>query len=123
LIRDFFWLTDKQFTRIKPHPPADTRGKPRVDHRGVISGIIHVLTSGARWVDPPSLYKTLYNRRVRCAAKDVWVSLFHALARAGGPPAHVLSESSAVKALLLLLGAEPILRGTAPPSLSDMRER
>ena len=66
--RDCFWLTEKQFTRIKPHLPTDTRGKPRVDDRRVISGIIHVLKSGARWVDAPSLYgphKTLYNRYVR----------------------------------------------------------
>ena len=76
--RDCFWLTEKQFTRIKPHLPTDTRGKPRVDDRRVISGIIHVLKSGARWVDAPSLYgphKTLYNRYVRWAAKGLWVDL------------------------------------------------
>ncbi len=56
---------------------------------------------GARWVDAPPDYgprKTLYNRYVRWAAKGVWVELFHALARAGGPPAQVLIDSSAVKA-------------------------
>jgi transposase len=65
----------------------------------MISGIIHVLKSGGRWVDAPSFYgphKTLYNRYVRWAAKGVWVDLFHALARAGGPSAQVYS--SAVKA-------------------------
>jgi transposase len=99
--RDSFWLTDNQFARIKPHLPTDTRGKPRVDDQRVISGIIHVLKSGARWVDAPSLYgprKTLYNRYVRWAAKGVWVNLFHALASAGGPPVQVLIDSSAVKA-------------------------
>ena len=45
--RDHFWLTDRQFARIAPHLPTDTRGKPRVDDRRVISGIIHVLKSGA----------------------------------------------------------------------------
>ena len=61
--RDGFWLTDEQFAKIKPHLPTDTRGKPRVDDRRVISGIIHVLKSGGRWVDAPRLYgphKTLY---------------------------------------------------------------
>ncbi len=61
--RDCFWLTDEQFARLKPHLPTDTRGKPRVDDRRVISGIVHVLKSGARWVDAPSIYgphKTLY---------------------------------------------------------------
>src|SRR4051812_19739641 len=86
--RDHFWLTDRQFARIAPHLPTDTRGKPRVDDRRVISGIVQVLKSGARWVDAPSVYgprKTLYNRYVRWAAKGVWVNLFQALARAGGP--------------------------------------
>ena len=49
----------------------------------------------------PDVYgprKTLYNRYVRWAAKGVWVALFHALASAGGPPAQVLIDSSAVKA-------------------------
>ena len=107
--RDCFWLTDKQFARIKPHLPTDTRGKPRVDDRRVISGIIHVLKSGARWADAPSLYgphKTLYNRYVRWAAKGVWVHLFHTLARSGGPPAQVLIDSSAVKAHRLASGAK-----------------
>jgi transposase len=74
--RDYFWLTDRQFARIAPHLPTDTRGKPRVDDRRVISGIVHVLKSGARWVDAPTVYgprKTLYNRYVRWAAKGVWV--------------------------------------------------
>src|SRR5918994_960588 len=113
--RDCFWLTEKQFTRIKPHLPTDTRGKPRVDDRRVISGIIHVLKSGARWVDAPSLYgphKTLYNRYVRWAAKGMWVDLFHALARAGGLPAHVLIDSSAVKAHRSVSGG----KGGAGPS-------
>ena len=96
-----FWLTDAQFARIEPHLPTDTRGQPRVDDRRVISGIVHVLKSGGRWIDATPDYgprKTLYNRYVRWAAKGIWVELFHALARAGGPPAQVLIDSSAVKA-------------------------
>lgn len=96
-----FWLTDVQFERLRPHLPTDTRGKPRDDDRRVISGIVHVLKSGGRWIDAPvddGPRKTLYNRYVRCAAKGVWVDLFHALASAGGPPAQVLIDSSAVKA-------------------------
>ena len=99
--RDHFWLNDRQFTRLVPHLPTDTRGKPRVDDRRVISGIVHVLKSGCRWADAPLLYgprKTLYNRFVRWAAKGVWLEIFHALAAAGGPPAEVLIDSSAVKA-------------------------
>ena len=107
--RDHFWLTDAQFAKIAPHLPTDTRGKARVDDCRVISGIIHVLKSGGRWVDAPAAYgprKTLYNRFVRWAAKGVWITLFQALAQAGGPPAHVLMDSSAVKAHRSAAGAK-----------------
>jgi len=99
--RDYFWLSDRQFAWLESHLPTDTRGKPRVDDRRVISGIVHVLKSGGRWADAPSIYgprKTLYNRFVRWAAKGVWMDIFHALASAGGPPAQLLIDSSAVKA-------------------------
>ena len=96
-----FWLSEAQFERLVPHLPTDTRGKPRVDDRRVISGIVHVLKSGCRWKDAPEAYgphKTLYNRFVRWAAKGIWVDIFHTLAAAGGPPAAILIDSSAVKA-------------------------
>lgn len=70
-----YWLTDVQFARLAPHLPTDTRGKPRVDGRRVISSSIHVLLSGGRWKDAPAAYgprKTLYNRFQRWAAKGVW---------------------------------------------------
>ncbi len=98
---NYFWLSEVEFARLEPLLPTDTRGVPRVDDRRVISGIVHVLKSGGRWADAPAVYgprKTLYNRFVRWAAKGVWTDIFHALASAGGPPAHVLIDSSAVKA-------------------------
>jgi transposase len=101
MIRSHFWLTEDQFARLKPLLPNDTRGKPRVDDQRVISGIIHVLKSGGRWIDAADFYgphKTLYNRFVRWAAKGVWMDIFHRLASAGGPPAQLLIDSSAVKA-------------------------
>ena len=79
----YFWLNDVQFERLEAHLPTNTRGKPRVDDRRVISGIVHVLLSGCRWKDAPAVYgprKTLYNRFQRWAAKGVWSKLFHALA-------------------------------------------
>lgn len=57
------WLTETQLERIKPHFPR-SHGKPRVDDRRVISGIIHVIRNGLRWWDAPEVYgshKTLYN--------------------------------------------------------------
>ena len=81
--RDCFWLTEDQFSRLAPLLPTDTRGKPRVDDRRVISGIVHVLKSGSRWIDARDIsgpHKTLYNRVVRWAAKVVWVGKTY------GPP-------------------------------------
>ena len=97
----YFWLNETQFARLAPLLPTDTRGVPRVDDRRVISGIVHVLKSGCRWADAPEVYgprKTLYNRFVRWSAKGVWTDVFSVLASAGGPPAQVLIDSSAVKA-------------------------
>ena len=98
---DLFWLSEGQFALVRPHLPTDTRGVPRVDDRRVISGIIHVLKSGCRWIDAPAEYgprKTLYNRFVRWADRGVWVGLFEALARSGGPALQLMIDSSAVKA-------------------------
>ena len=50
------------------------------------------------WLLAGALIFTLYNRFVRWAAKGVWTDIFHALSSAGGPPAEVLIDSSAVKA-------------------------
>jgi transposase len=76
MIPDLFRLNDAQFAKILPHLPTDTRGKVRGDDRRVISGIVHVLKSGGRWVDAPPEYgpkKTLYNRCVRWTAKGFWI--------------------------------------------------
>jgi transposase len=123
---DLFWLTDEQFARLAPLLPRDTRGVPRVDDRRVISGIVQVLRSGARWVDAPPPYgprKTLYNRFVRWAARGVWREVFETLSRAGGPPAVLLLDSTHAKAHRCAGGGKGGLRrrpsgaraGGAPP--------
>ena len=38
-----FWLSDRQFARLRPLLPNKVRGVPRGDDRRVISGILHVL--------------------------------------------------------------------------------
>ena len=63
---DRFWLTDAQFAKIAPHLPTDTRGKARVDDRRVISGIVHVLKSGGRWIDDATLEIETYD------AMSIW---------------------------------------------------
>ncbi len=48
---DFFWFSDAQWARIEPLLPTDVRGKPRVDDRRVLSGIVHALRCGGRWAE------------------------------------------------------------------------
>jgi transposase len=112
-----FWLSDGQWARLAPLLPDKPRGVPRVDDHRVISGIVHVLKSGGRWVDAPASYgprKTLYDRFVRWAAKGVWTDVFQALAAADGPPSKVLLDSSAVKAHRCAAGGKG--GSTAKPS-------
>ena len=45
MMSSYYWLSDEQFAGLEPLLPTDTRGKPRVDGRRVISGITHVLKS------------------------------------------------------------------------------
>ena len=52
---DLFWLTDEQVERLRPFFPK-SHGKPRVDDRRVLSGIVFVNRNGLRWRDAPSAY-------------------------------------------------------------------
>ena len=50
-------LSDKQWSRIKPHLPKPAKtGRPRCDDRTIINGIIYVLISGCRWREMPDRY-------------------------------------------------------------------
>ena len=97
---DLFWFSDAQWERIAPLLPTDVRGKPRVDDRRVLSGIVHALRCGGRWADCADVYgpkKTLYNRFVRWSERGVWEGIFSALAGAEGAPDRVFIDSSFIK--------------------------
>ena len=51
---DLYWLTDEQMVRLQPYFPK-SHGRPRVDDRRVLSGIIFVNRNGSRWCDAPDL--------------------------------------------------------------------
>jgi len=51
-----FWLSDAEWSRIAPLLPRGRKGAHRVDDRRVLSGIVHMLQSGARWRDCPAAY-------------------------------------------------------------------
>ena len=52
---DLYWLTDEQMARLQPYFPK-SHGRPRVDDRRVLSGIIFVNRNGSRWCDAPKDY-------------------------------------------------------------------
>ena len=45
---EFYWLTEAQVARLMPFFPK-SRGKPRVDDRKVLSGIIFIQRNGLMW--------------------------------------------------------------------------
>lgn len=96
-----FWLSDEQWAAIEPHLPKNQPGARRVDDRRVISGIIHVLKCGCRWIDTPSEYgphTTVYNRFNRWSRRRFWIALLEALANAGVVAASTAIDSTYVKA-------------------------
>ncbi len=59
-----FGFSAEQVARIRPSFPKE-RGVKWLDDRKMLSGIIHVIQKGLRWVGAPGAYgphKTLYNR-------------------------------------------------------------
>ena len=93
---DFFWFSDAQWARIEPLLPTDVRGKPRVDDRRVLSGIVHALRCGGRWADCGPK-KTLYNRFVRWSERGIWEDIFSALAGAEEAPDRLFIDSTCIK--------------------------
>jgi hypothetical protein len=49
--KQLYWLSDTEWKRLEPLLPRGRRGAHRVDDRRVISGIVHMLRSGARGLE------------------------------------------------------------------------
>ena len=97
---DLFWLTEAQMARLKPFFPL-SHGKPRVDDRKVLSGIIFINRNGLRWRDAPVDYgppKTLYNRWVRWSRLGVFARILMQLAAEGREPDTLMIDSTHLKA-------------------------
>ena len=96
-----FWLNDRQWARIEPHLPTGLTGPDRDDDRRIISGIIHMLQSGARWRDCPreyGPYTTVYNRFNRWAKRGRWCAIFEALAKPCKDAVALSLDSTSIKA-------------------------
>jgi transposase len=87
MTKHLYWLSDAEWSKIEPLLPRGRRGARRVDDRRVISGIIHMLKTGARWRDCPAAYgpyTTIYNRYHRWSLQGVWFAIFEALTGSSG---------------------------------------
>jgi transposase len=99
--KQLYWLSDSEWGRLEPLLPRGRRGAHRVDDRRVISGIVHMLRSGARWRDcPPEYgpYTTIYNRFNRWSRQGLWFDIFEALTGSTGIIASAAIDSSHIKA-------------------------
>jgi len=95
-----FWLTEEQFSKIKPLLPNKPRGVARSDDRKVLSGIIFCLQRGYRWSDVPAEYgpaKTLYNRYKRWSEAGVFERIFEALAQESADFRTLMIDATHVK--------------------------
>ena len=52
---ELYRLTDEQMARLRPSFPK-SRGKPRVDDRRMLSGIIFIQRNGLMWKHAPADY-------------------------------------------------------------------
>src|ERR1700681_1374942 len=107
--KQLYWLSDTEWKRLEPHLPRGRRGAHRVDDRRIISGIVHMLRSGARWRDcPPGYgpYTTVYNRFNRWSRQGVWTDIFCALTGTTGRIGTMSIDSTHIKAHRSAAGAK-----------------
>src|SRR5207249_7611543 len=86
------WFDDEQWAKIEPHLPKVQPGPRRKDDRRILSGIMHVLKVGCRWIECPKEYgpsKTIYNRFARWSERGIWQKIFACVAGPSDPPEQV----------------------------------
>lgn len=118
MAKTLYWLSDEEWSSIQPQLPSGRRGARRVDDRPVISGILHMLRTGARWRDCPAEYgpyTTIYNRFNRWSKQGVWEDVFHVLSGSSGVIGTTSADSTSVKAHRSASGG----KGGSTPRRSD----
>ncbi|MBB5684872.1 transposase [Sphingobium boeckii] len=97
---DLYWLTDEQMARLEPFFPK-SHGKPRVDDRGVLGGIIFVNRNVLRWRVAPREYgpaKTLYNRWKRWGEKGAIIAMMDGRSARGAERKTIMIDATYLKA-------------------------
>ena len=86
--------------KLAPFFPK-SHGKPRVDDKRVLSGIIFINRNGLRWRDAPREYgphKTLYSRWKRWSEKGIFARMMIGLAAEHGEKKTVMIDATYLKA-------------------------
>ena len=97
---NLFWLADEQMAKLSTFFPK-SHGKPRVDDKRVLSGIIFINRNGLRRRDAPESYgphKTLYNRWKRWSEKGIFARMMVGLAAAHSEKKTVMIDATYLKA-------------------------
>jgi transposase len=113
-------LTDEEWRLIEPLLPSKPRSASRMESRRVVSGIFHVLRTGAAWRDLPDRYgpyTTVYNHFTRWAKAGVWQKVFEVLAT-NSPESLRLIDGSMIDARQDSDSARPEARFTASAPLA-----
>jgi len=113
-------LTDEQWERIKGLLPGQKprTGRPNLDHRQIINGILWVLKSGAPWRDLPERYGkvgTVSSRFYRWVKTGVWQQGLDALRSQADEQGQVdwqlhMLDSTIVRAHQHSAGAKKVVR-------------
>lgn len=88
-----FELTEERWQRLCPllPPQRPPTGRPNIDHRTVLGGILWVMRTGAAWHDLPDRFgpwQTVHSRYRRWRHAGIWQRILDALAHedaASGP--------------------------------------
>jgi len=77
-------MTERQWQQIKPLLPPQTphTGRPAIDHRLIINGILWILRTGAPWRDLPERYgawSTVAGRFYHWRKINLWQEVLAAL--------------------------------------------
>ncbi|MFC3834456.1 IS5 family transposase [Deinococcus rufus] len=87
-------LTDEQWSQLAPLlPPQRQRtGRPSLDHRTVLNGILWIKRSGSAWRDLPERYgnwKTVSSRFYRWQQQGLWTQLLARVQERADHASHV----------------------------------
>jgi len=84
-------LTNEQWARISPLLPAQKPaiGRPMLDHRRIVGGMLWVAGTGAHWRELPlefGPWQTVYSRYRRWRTAGIWQRIIDAFRRPPDSP-------------------------------------